>query len=250
MRTSRLLFPAALLLTASTVAAQVRPSVIGTVDANAPATLKLESRIDYIDRDHNITPISVAVRSTFALNLDTSSTSPMIFTGAGAVTHTVLDVSDFQKVLPPQCSVTLTANDGSLVARIHYTNGGDPVLDLGNLGSVLETLALGGLCAYGNPPTNLWGGPYTLLHEDEISGAGYYQFSIEGWTQLGPLAPDGPVTFFKDYSQSTSSLGNEPVVPLMPVNEARETTHIEFTINARSPVTVPTPTPRRRSVRH
>ena len=249
MRTSRLLVTVALFVITSTAVAQVEPSVIGTAGANAPATLKLESRMEYVDEEHKITPIKVAVQSVFSLNLDTSVTSSMIFTGAGAVTHTLLDVSAIQSLLPSQCSVSLTAGDGSMVARIRYSGTGDPVLEIGNVGSVVETLAFGGLCAYPTPPRAIWGAPFAVLHQDEMTGAAYYQFSIADWTQIGPLTPDGPITFFRDYSRATSTIGDEPLAPLVPVNEVRETTHIEFTIYARSPVNEPTPK-RRRSVRH
>lgn len=250
MRTFRLIASVIVLLHASTGVGQMRPSVIGTVAANSPATLSLDSRIDYIDAAHNVTPISIQVKSSFDLNLDLTGALPMTFTGAGAMKHTLLDVSGLQSVFPPQCSANLTAADGSMVARIRYSPGGEPVLEVGNLGSVLETLTLGGLCAYPSPARALWGGPYSVLHQDEMSGAGYYQFSVKGWTRRGPLTPDGPVTFFKDYARSTSNLGNEPVVPLAPMNEAREATHVEFTIYAQSPVTNPSPPARRRAVAH
>jgi hypothetical protein len=249
MRTFRLIASVIALLTASTVMGQTPLSVIDTVAANSPATLTLDSRIDYFDAKHDLTPISVQVKASFDLNLDLTGALPMTFTGAGAVKHTRLDVSGLDSVMKPQCNASMTAADGSMVARIRYSPGGDPVLEIGNLGSILETLVTGGYCPYANT-TNIWGGPYSLLHQDEMLDPGYYQFSIKDWTQLGPLTPDGPVTFFKDYARGTSNLGSEPVVPLFPMSEAREVTHVEFTIYARSPVTNPTPPLRRRAVRH
>ncbi len=249
MRVSRII-ATILILTASTVVAQIKPSVIDTVAANSPATLTLDSRMDYVDAEHGIVPIIVQVKTSFDLNLDLTGALPMTFTGAGAVKHTLLDVSDFTKKLQPQCSASLSANDGSLVARIRYSPGGDPVLEIGNLGSILETLSLGGMCILPTGPSNLWGGPFSMLHQGEMLDPGYYQFSMKEWTQLGPLTPDGPVTFVKDYSGSTSGLGNDPLAPLVAANEVREKTHVEFTIYARSPVTNPTPPSRRRAVGH